>query len=167
MRRRGLLCLTTLAVAGCGGGSSHTSSQATKNGSNTSQRQTTNNGTTTSQSQTTKQITLASVCASHQKDVGQIAAGLLAFKISMTSGDMASLSAIAGQVTSAVSDLRHAAVGVTSSSPAATRKFLEYLQSLSESFQHPPKYPTASIGNSDVQLIERAATAAGCAGIGA
>lgn len=127
-----------IAIVGCGGGSK----LATTGGST--------------------QTTMAQVCASHPEDIGNIAAGLLAFKVAMESGDTTSLASIAEKVTGAVSDLQSAAVGATSANLPAMRSFLQLLQSLSSSYTTPPTYPTAYIGDHDVAEIEHEAKQVGC-----
>jgi hypothetical protein len=134
----GAMVAMALVLGGCGGGRSST---------------------------TPKQTTMAEVCASHQEDIGHIAAGLAAFKYAMESGDRttaAALSSIAESVTGAVSDLRSAAVGAASSNLPAMRHFLELLEDLSTSFTAPPTHPTAVIGNQDVAEVKQAAEQVGC-----
>jgi hypothetical protein len=136
--------LTAVALAGCGAGTSKTSTSAKPSSS------------------APAQSTLAHVCASHPQALGTIAGGLFAFKYGMEHGSTVGFSAVASGVSAAVADLQSASVGSTSSNLPAMRRLLQLLQSLSDSLTTPPKYPTAVIGDQDVALIQSTAKQAGC-----
>jgi hypothetical protein len=107
-------------------------------------------------------LKLAQVCANHPKDLGTIAGGLFAFKHGMDAGDTTGFSAVSGDVSAAVDDLNNASVGATSPNLPAMREFLAHLRDLSEFLSHPPKYPTAYLGDRDVALLTKVAKQAGC-----
>lgn len=128
-----------LGIAGCGGSSSHQPAPTAAH-----------------------QTTLAQVCQAHPEDIGTIAGGVLAFKTGMDAGDTTGWNAVASDTAGAVTDLEDAAVGATSPNLPAMRAFLSQLQSLSDALNNPPKYPTAVMGDRDVQQLHQAANAAGC-----
>jgi hypothetical protein len=105
---------------------------------------------------------MASVCAAHPQDMGTIAGGLFALKQAMDAGDVSGLSSVASDTTTAISNIQSDAVGATSSNLPAMRTFLEDLQTLSNTFNNPPTYPTAYAGDRQVAQIQGDASRVGC-----